>query len=73
MPVNNVSAGFPRFTHNCVAHEMLNCAHTELHCFKCDYYKPDDDKYNEHIAEIFRFMLLALRGEDMAKSKRDTI
>ncbi|MCY9661967.1 tyrosine-type recombinase/integrase [Paenibacillus chondroitinus] len=73
MPINNVSAGFPRFTHNCVAHEMLNCGHTELHCFKCDYYKPDDDKYNEHIAEIFRFMLLALRGEDMAKSKRDTI
>ncbi|MCY9670857.1 site-specific integrase [Paenibacillus alginolyticus] len=73
MPVNNVSAGFPRFTHNCVAHEMLNCGHTELHCFKCDYYKPDDDKYNEHIAEIFRFMLLALRGEEMAKSKRDTI
>ncbi|OCT15975.1 hypothetical protein A8709_10165 [Paenibacillus pectinilyticus] len=73
MPINNVSAGFPRFTHNCVAHEMLNCGHTELHCFKCNYYKPDDDKYNEHIAEIFRFMLLALRGEEMAKSKRDSI
>lgn len=71
LPVNNVSAGFPRYTHNCTAHELLNCGHTELHCFNCDYYRGDSEMFDDHIAELFRYMLLILQSRESVKKKRD--
>jgi len=61
--LNQVAAGFPRRTHNCTAHELLNCGHTELHCFNCDKYKPDLEMFDDHRAEVFRYMVLVCRAE----------
>ncbi|WP_209121205.1 tyrosine-type recombinase/integrase [Alkalihalobacillus sp. BA299] len=73
LPVNPVSAGFPRRTHNCIANEMLNCGHTELSCFKCKKYRPDPEMLEEHKAEIFRFMILSLHGKSIAKKDKEKI
>lgn len=60
VPINIVSAGFPRKTHSCVANEVLNCGHTELSCFKCNKYKPDKESLMDHKAEVFRYMIMAI-------------
>lgn len=73
LPVNMVASGFPRRSHNCTAHELLNCGHTELHCFSCDKYNPDTTMLEDHKAEIFRFMVLAMRSRLAKKQRRNVI
>lgn len=73
LPVNMVASGFPRRSHHCTAHELLNCGHTELHCFSCDKYNPDSTMLEDHKAEVFRFMILALRARLAKKQRGNTI
>ncbi|MCY9657179.1 site-specific integrase [Paenibacillus chondroitinus] len=73
LAINQVSAGFPRRTHNCRAHELLNCGHTELHCFSCKKYMPDSDMLNEHKAEVLRYMILTKHNEYQAKKNKDAL
>lgn len=72
IPISEVSAGFPKKTHNCTAHALLNCGHTEIHCFGCSHYKADDHMLLEHKAEILRFMLLSLRHKKMQKQYKNS-
>jgi len=64
---NEIISGFPIASHNCKAHIKLNCGHTELHCFGCDDYHPDEDKLLEHKAEIFRYLVMQKRDSYYAK------
>lgn len=59
--------GFPMRAHDCLATEMMNCGHTELHCFGCSKYSPDSNRLGEHKAEILRYMVLLLHNDDLAK------
>lgn len=65
-----LSTGFPIRTHNCLATEIVNCGHTELHCFSCHKYMPDSDKLEEHKAEILRYILLLSHNDDLAKKNK---
>ena len=74
LPLNTdkqpVSTGFPMRTHNCLATEIVNCGHTELHCFSCKRYLPDSDKLEEHKAEVFRYILLLAHNDDKGKQNK---
>ncbi|MED3554340.1 site-specific integrase [Cytobacillus praedii] len=74
LPINSekqpVSTGFPIRSHNCLATEIVNCGHTELHCFSCSRYMPDSNKLDEHKAEIFRYILLLAFNDDLAKKNK---
>ncbi|MFJ8115197.1 hypothetical protein EXW28_07715 [Bacillus mycoides] len=64
------STGFPIRTNNCLATEIVNCGHTELHCFSCKRYLPDSNKLDEHKAEILRYILLLFHNEELAKKNK---
>lgn len=65
--------GFPLRYHSCNATSLVNCGHTELHCFGCDYYRPDSDTLEDHKVEIFRYMLLILYQERLGKGTKDLL
>jgi integrase len=62
--------GFPMRAHDCLATEMMNCGHTELHCFSCRKYLPDSERLEEHKAEVLRYMLLSLYNDELAKMNK---
>ncbi|OCS87816.1 tyrosine-type recombinase/integrase [Caryophanon tenue] len=62
--------GMPMYTHNCTATVVVNCGHTELDCFSCNKYLPDQDKLKEHKAEILRYMVLILFYKDNLKKNK---
>jgi hypothetical protein len=65
------ATGLPRMTHNCTAHEGVNCGHTELDCFSClDYYRPDDGSLSAHLVELFRWMVRILHGEMLEQRRK---
>ena len=73
MPVhseNSPNTGMPMYSHNCTAAIVVNCGHTELDCFSCNKYLPDQDKLNEHKAEILRYMVQVLFYEAEAKKNK---
>lgn len=65
--------GFPLRIHSCNANLMVNCGHTELHCFGCKYYKPDLNTLEDHKVEIFRYMVLVLYQNKLVKKTKDLL
>ena len=65
-----IPTGMPMYTHNCTATVVVNCGHTELDCFSCNKYLPDQDKLKEHKAEILRYMVLTLFYKDNLKKNK---
>ncbi len=60
-------SGFPMGSHNCTAHVKMNCGSHELNCFGCDDYKPDEDKWEDHLIMIFCYLVLVLRDQVLSK------
>lgn len=68
--ISESETGIPMALHNCTAHTHLNCGHTELHCYPCEFYKPDDETYKEHKAQLLRFIIMALQDQSLARSTK---
>lgn len=68
---NSPSNGMPMYSHNCTAAVVVNCGHTELDCFSCNKYLPDQDKLMEHKAEVLRYMIQVFFYE--AEAKKDKL
>lgn len=63
-------ASYPFSANQCIANELMDCGHTELHCFSCDEYLPESDKLEEHKAETFRYVLLLAHNDELAKKNK---
>ncbi|WP_160670500.1 site-specific integrase [Clostridium sp. C8-1-8] len=70
---SSLPTGFPLRIHSCNATSMINCGHTELHCFSCNYYKPDLDSLEDHKTELFRYMLLVVYQDKESKKTKDLL
>ncbi|RBP88976.1 phage integrase family protein [Cytobacillus firmus] len=72
LPTLNINnpKGMPMYTHYCTASVSVNCGHTELDCFGCHLYKPDQDKLFEHKAEVLRYLVQIMYSEDSAKKNK---
>lgn len=70
---NPLPTGFPMRSHSCNATTMVNCGHTELHCFQCNKYKPDPDTLDDHKIEVFRYMVFSLYHDKLTKQSKDIL